>query len=192
MGRIYPHISGLLTTEFGHCRKVLELGCGPKQYSHCFSARQWGIDLQRPGGTEFELGPDAIANAEDLPFSDGSVDLIFTVAVLNIIPDTRKVINESLRVLRPGGRFLVFDYTPWVAWKLSRRSQSHRHWFSSQDLARRFIEAGFAATVHRDCMPVRGGLIGEALLSQPPVRRLAYYFSNWIVVSGSKLKKVSS
>jgi len=186
MARVYAHISGLLGTSFGHCHDVLELGCGATQYGHCFSGRHWGIDLDRMYCTESDLGPDAIANAEDLPFSDRTMDLVFAVATLLIVPDTGKVLHEALRVLRPGGTLLVFDYNPWVARRLARQDSSHRHQFSSRRLSRRFVEAGFSVQVHRHCFPLRGGMLGRALLSLPLFHRLAYAVSNWIVVSGTK------
>jgi SAM-dependent methyltransferase len=51
------------------------------------------------------------ANAEELPFEDGSFDLVFGHAVLHHIPDLAKAFSEFNRVLRPGGA-IVFCGEP--------------------------------------------------------------------------------
>jgi ubiquinone/menaquinone biosynthesis C-methylase UbiE len=53
-----------------------------------------------------ELGVDAgtvRTDAEELPFEDGSFDLVFGHAVLHHIPDLPRALSEFERVLRPGG-----------------------------------------------------------------------------------------
>jgi ubiquinone/menaquinone biosynthesis C-methylase UbiE len=51
------------------------------------------------------------ADAEQLPFADGSFDLVFGHAVLHHIPDLQRAFAEFARVLEPGGR-IVFAGEP--------------------------------------------------------------------------------
>jgi SAM-dependent methyltransferase len=55
---------------------------------------------------------DIVANATNLPLKNNSVDLILNMAMLEHVPDARLVINEMLRVLRPGG--VVVCYLPFM------------------------------------------------------------------------------
>jgi SAM-dependent methyltransferase len=48
----------------------------------------------------------ARADAESLPFSDGSFDLVLGHAVLHHLPNLRRAFSEFHRVLRPGGRII--------------------------------------------------------------------------------------
>jgi SAM-dependent methyltransferase len=53
----------------------------------------------------------ARADAESLPFADGSFDLVLGHAVLHHLPDLDRAFSEFFRVLRPGGR-IVFAGEP--------------------------------------------------------------------------------
>jgi SAM-dependent methyltransferase len=53
----------------------------------------------------------ARADAEALPFADGSFDLVLGHAVLHHLPDLERAFREFHRVLRPGGR-IVFAGEP--------------------------------------------------------------------------------
>jgi ubiquinone/menaquinone biosynthesis C-methylase UbiE len=46
---------------------------------------------------------------EKIPLPDDSVDVVISNCVINLAADKRKVLTETARVLRPGGRFAVSD-----------------------------------------------------------------------------------
>lgn len=51
-----------------------------------------------------------VDDASRLPYADESFDTAVATLVLSAVPRPRAAIAETLRVLRPGGRFLVLDH----------------------------------------------------------------------------------
>jgi ubiquinone/menaquinone biosynthesis C-methylase UbiE len=56
------------------------------------------------GNVDFRLG-----EIEHLPVVDGTVDVVLSNCVINLVPDKRRSFAEIHRVLVPGGRFVISD-----------------------------------------------------------------------------------
>lgn len=101
--------------------KVLEIGCGLGTDGRQFvrgGANYIGCDLSfhslALAHRGFELfglpGAFVCADAENLPFPDVALDLIYCHGVLHHTPDTERAICETYRVLRPGGKVIAMLY----------------------------------------------------------------------------------
>lgn len=109
--------------EFGGFRgkKLLEIGCGLGTDLLQFArggAEVTGVDLT-PASIELvrrrfamhELPVQLqVADAENLPFADGSFDVVYSFGVLHHTPNTPRSIEEVYRVLRPGGKAIIMLY----------------------------------------------------------------------------------
>ncbi|MDC0661707.1 malonyl-ACP O-methyltransferase BioC [Marinobacter sp. SS21] len=93
--------------------QVLDLGCGTGQFAgelqaHLGAAALTGVDLSesmiryarahRPVKASW-----LVADAEQLPVADRSVDLVFSNLMIQWCADPRPVLRECMRVLKPGG-----------------------------------------------------------------------------------------
>lgn len=55
------------------------------------------------------------ADAQDLPFADGTFDVVTVGFGVRNLPDRRANFRETLRVLKPGGRYVILEFStpPW-------------------------------------------------------------------------------
>jgi len=100
---------------------VLELGCGAAQWSiglQAGGARVTGLDVSvaqlAHARNTVATVPLIAADAEHLPFVDGSFDLVFCDHGAMSFCDPDHTLPEAARVLRPGGRLVFCMTTPWV------------------------------------------------------------------------------
>ena len=65
------------------------------------------LDIPMTGGEVYADRPDVFGSAEALPFADASVDAVACFEVLEHVDDPSRVITEAVRVLRPGGSYIL-------------------------------------------------------------------------------------
>src|SRR5438128_1814803 len=53
-----------------------------------------------------------VADAQDLPFEDGTFDVVMSSFGAMYAPDQRRTASELIRVCRPGGRIAMANWTP--------------------------------------------------------------------------------
>jgi ubiquinone/menaquinone biosynthesis C-methylase UbiE len=114
---------------------VLDIGCGSgrllrKVHNSWPQAHLSGVDPAQ-GMLEVarQLTPEArffMGSGEALPLEDASVDLALSTISFHHWQDQAAGVREVARVLRPGGSFLLADFTlpTWLAW-LFARSRVH-------------------------------------------------------------------
>ncbi|SDY45755.1 Methyltransferase domain-containing protein [Saccharopolyspora shandongensis] len=103
---------------------VLDVGCGPGNVTAQLgravgpAGLAIGVDVSRPmlaraARTETADNVGFIrADARDLPFPDGTFDLVTSLAALQLIPEPHEVLGGMARVLAPGGWLAVMVPTP--------------------------------------------------------------------------------
>ncbi len=120
--RLEPYLRPFAQFETAPGKDVLEIGVGMGA-DHLEWARNnpkslTGIDLTERAIrftasrlSLYNLTSDLrVADAENLPFSDASFDLVYSFGVLHHSPDTPHAIREVCRVLRPGGTARIMIY----------------------------------------------------------------------------------
>jgi ubiquinone/menaquinone biosynthesis C-methylase UbiE len=151
-----PFIPAFAQFERWSGKRVLEIGVGLGTDFTRFAragADLTGIDLTEAAvaavsrrlaleGLDAEL---SVADAEQLPFPDGSFDLVYSWGVLHHTPDTQAALAEVRRVLEPGGeaRVMLYSRRSWVALGVWLRYGlgSGRPWRSIADLLAEHMES---------------------------------------------------
>jgi SAM-dependent methyltransferase len=105
------HLSIRLAGRYGLDTKGIDLDPAMIDQAQANAGRMDGIDKSRPS---FEVGDVA-----HLPFPDKSFDLVISTLSLHHWTDPTAGLFEIGRVLRPGGRALIWDLRPGL-WPLHR------------------------------------------------------------------------
>ena len=91
---------------------VLDACCGVGMYLRAFrdfTPHVFGVDIEPDHvRNASEHGSVALARGEELPFADGCFDLILSHEVIEHVEDDRACVAAMVRLLKPGGRLVLF------------------------------------------------------------------------------------
>jgi len=95
------------------CGAILENGCGVGMYVEHLSpsgGQVFGLEYDFERALDAGKRSPGIINAagEDLPYPDAVFDLVLSHEVLEHVMDDKRAVREMVRVLKPGGRAVVF------------------------------------------------------------------------------------
>jgi SAM-dependent methyltransferase len=119
--KLEPYIFDFAKFQSARGLKVLEIGVGMgADYLEWLKAgaQATGVDLSAASIERARLRceisgllPDLrVADAEQLPFSDNSFDVVYSYGVMHHSPNTELCVREAWRVLKPGGQARIMVY----------------------------------------------------------------------------------
>ncbi len=142
--------------------RVLDICCGSGVVGASFRGRVGHIE-------GLDLTPEMIAMAEtrldhvtqgdvyDIPFADGTFDLVCNREVLHLFPDPERPVAQVFRVLKPGGQFIfgqLMPYgavdAPWMFRILKKKQPLFFQLFLDHDLVTLLEDAGFEDITTRE------------------------------------------
>ncbi|MEW6567162.1 MAG: class I SAM-dependent methyltransferase [Chloroflexota bacterium] len=93
--------------------QMLDVGCGLGAYlEHLrpLARRAFGLEFDRPRAASAARRVSGIVcgAAEHLPYPSAAFDLVLSHEVLEHVADDRQAVAEMVRVLKPGGRLVLF------------------------------------------------------------------------------------
>ncbi len=128
-------------------KKILEVGSGIGALQDLV-ADYTGLDISH-NVVSYYHKPFFVASATAMPFPDNTFDAIWTIWVLEHVPEPQRMLEEMRRVLKPGGVLYLlpaWNVPPWAA-------------------------DGYQVRPYRDF-----GMYGKVAKASIPIREYAYFF----------------
>ena len=127
--------------------RILDVGCGTganlemlKQYgeSEGVDVSDDALEFCRKKGLKVHKGL-----AEELPFEDETFDLVTALDVVEHLDDDVAGLKEMLRVLKTGGKTLIFVPAFMWLWGVQDDISNHRIRYTRKEIVERLEKAGF-------------------------------------------------
>lgn len=127
-----------------HAEKLLDLGCGTGEMIRLLREKHpqmmlWGLDLspemiRRAKEKQIPHADFCVGDAEFLPYPDQSFDVVLCMQSFHHYPNPEAVLEEVYRVLRPGGRFLLYDMYVKNRWMRALENRFLLKWLRMGDV----------------------------------------------------------
>jgi len=141
-----------------------------------------------------------VADAEHLPFSDNTYDVVYSYGVMHHSPDTSQCVREAWRVLKPGGeaRIMVYHHPSvtglmlWLRYGIFRQSLRNTVYQYLESPGTKTYTLIDARTLMHDFEDLKLRQVfspGDLLLNQPSARfQSGFYRLVWKLFPRSVVK----
>lgn len=109
-------ILNFLKKEINIQKRILDGGCGEGRFSKYFievganiTSMDFSEEYVKLAKKKLKRGKFVVGSVTKMPFPDESFDYIFSVDVLQHVPDLKKAILEFHRVLKKNGKLIIID-----------------------------------------------------------------------------------
>jgi SAM-dependent methyltransferase len=176
--------------------RVLECGCGTGFLLRKLSERYGevtGLDISSDSLELIDMSTDSLqglvcGDGSNLPFTDGSFDIVVFGATLHHIPDRDGALSETRRVLASKGIVLVSEpcVSNWLL-RLLYGILSKEHFFSPAELRKLLLQNGVEAVFER-----RVGYLGFFFrkVMYRHMLKLAVHCGSWLAGASFKIDSV--
>lgn len=155
--------------------KILDVGCGTGIVHDLYpNADIVGIDIS-DGMLKHHKGKWIKAPVENVPFKDNYFDLVVCRSTLHHLPDAVAGLREIKRVLKPGGKVVMWETNQsWLAEKVREITQ-HGDRFSH--FHHSFSDLPFTVSAHFNIEEIKyEGFVAYALYGFPDIRDFSRIF----------------
>ena len=113
---IFQFETEYLVERLQGCHDILSVGCGPAIIEGRLSAYGFNVSGLDISVEALKCAPDSIrtfaGSAENMPFAESSFDAVIFIASIQFIENYRKVLQQTLNVLKPNGRIILMLLNP--------------------------------------------------------------------------------
>lgn len=177
-----PFVVALLNQYLCTHQVLLDVGCGPSLYRNVTPARFIGLDYtDAPYYPDWPRDVDVVAEGDKLPLRADCVDLVMSKSAFFQFPEPDAALIDFFRVLRPGGRVILFDYNRRTQRRLERGENRTRPCWTQWQLRDRVQAAGFGQV--EMLLPMKRQLPG---LLRFPFLIVQELIGSWAIVTGVK------
>lgn len=111
MSRAPDFVVAIIKNYWKPGQKILEIGCGPAFLRDDFGKDYIGTDItDAPYSIELPRDVDIVCPADHLDLQDNAVDIIIIKSAFFLFNNHKKSLEEVMRVLKPAGKIIIFDY----------------------------------------------------------------------------------
>jgi ubiquinone/menaquinone biosynthesis C-methylase UbiE len=133
---IYPWLYDVAEFKKHSGERILEIGCGTGcdllQFAK-HGAIATGVDITEE---HLRLARERVrtlaeveqADARQLPYENATFDYVYSHGVIHHSDNPRKIVEEIMRVLKPGGRFNIHVYSKWSYFPLTLMLRFGKNW----------------------------------------------------------------
>lgn len=128
--------------------------------------------------------PDIVGDIHNLPFENDSKEAILCIAVLEHVENPIKAMSELHRVLKPGGKLLI--YVPFLYYYHAHEGYYGDYWRFTIDTLKNFAKPFSESEITPVRLPV------ETLCRLTPLGRYKFFISTARILDGILYKKGSN